>query len=326
MSQELAAVYEELVRLKDAGLERVSIDPKTLDQLKSAADNGNLDLSLLESLTASSNSAKSAATAAEAPAPKNNRATDSSSVTSDPAIQAPVPPKPVAKQSPPAKTLPDAPKVSLSSGEPKDRMEALEAMVANCATCLKESASDEKLVFGTGALDAQVFFCGEAPGKEEAQSGTPFVGEGGQLLGKILKAMELSQESVYLSNVLKWRPQHDKPYGNRPPNADEIRFCLPYLLAQIEIIQPKVIVALGNVAASALLGNDPQSKVRLGDIRGQWHQVGETDLMVTYHPNYLLRNGTMKTKRTFWEDMLKVLKRIDQPITEKQERYFLTKS
>ena len=132
--------------------------------------------------------------------------------------------------------------------------------------------------------------------------------------------MGLSRESVYIGNVVNFRPRHERAYGNRPPTADEMNFCLPYLRAQLEIVKPKVIVALGKTATDGLLGADPQR--RLGQMRGNWHQYEGTPLMVTYHPSYLLHNPSKSSKRKVWEDMLLVMDKLELPISEKQRGFF----
>ncbi len=149
--------------------------------------------------------------------------------------------------------------------------------------------------------------------------GEPFVGRAGQLLTKIIAAMGFSRDEVYIANVLKCRP--DMPAGepgNRKPTPDEMETCLPYLLEQIEIIGPRVLVALGATAVEGLL------KIRepMGKLRGRWQTYRETPLMITFHPSYLLRNQSNTEKRKVWEDMLLVLERLERPITEKQRNYF----
>jgi DNA polymerase len=163
-------------------------------------------------------------------------------------------------------------------------------------------------------------FIGEAPGVDEDQQGEPFVGRAGQLLTRILKAMNFAREDVYIANILKCRP--DTPpgsFGNRAPTATEMQMCRPYLVEQIEIIQPKVLVALGAVAVEGLLG----MRGTMRELRGRWHAYNGIPLMITYHPAYLLRNQAPSEKRKVWEDMLQVLERLEQPITERQRNYFL---
>jgi len=163
-------------------------------------------------------------------------------------------------------------------------------------------------------------FVGEAPGADEDRQGEPFVGRAGQLLTRIIQTMGFSRSDVYIANVLKCRP--DMPSGspgNRAPTPTEMRTCLPYLREQIEIIQPKVLVALGAVAVEGLLG----TRGTMRELRGRWHSFNGTPLMITYHPAYLLRNQSPSEKRKVWEDMLQVLEHLGSNITEKQRTYFL---
>jgi DNA polymerase len=191
--------------------------------------------------------------------------------------------------------------------------------VAVCTRCPHLVSSRTQTVFGVGNADAELMFIGEAPGADEDRQGEPFVGRAGQLLTKIIGAMGFTRDEVYIANVLKCRP-HMPPgaSGNRPPTADEMATCLPYLTEQIEIIQPKVLVALGATAVEGLLGR----RETMSKMRGRWHTYGETPLMITFHPSYLLRNQSNTEKRKVWEDMLQVLERLGRPITEKQRNYF----
>jgi DNA polymerase len=175
-------------------------------------------------------------------------------------------------------------------------------------------------VFGVGNPDADLMFIGEAPGADEDQQGEPFVGRAGQLLTRILKAMNFAREDVYIANILKCRP--DMPagsFGNRPPTPTEMQTCRPYLVEQIDIIQPSVLVALGAVAVEGLLG----TRAAMREMRGRWHTYSSIPLMITYHPAYLLRNQAPSEKRKVWEDMLQVLERLERPISERQRNYFL---
>ncbi|MDR1891278.1 MAG: uracil-DNA glycosylase [Puniceicoccales bacterium] len=217
-----------------------------------------------------------------------------------------------------AKTLP---KVILPEGSKLERREWLKNKVVNCEECKKHVRPGKKIVFGVGNVDADILFCGEAPGADEETVGEPFVGRAGQLLTKIILAMGLSRNDVYIANIMNWRPEMPTTVGNRPPTQEEMEFCLPYLLAQIEIVQPKVIVALGATAVSGLLGHDPARRMR--DVRGKWAAFANTPLMVTFHPSYLLRNNTNAAKRVVWEDMLEVMKKLNMAISEKQQNYFL---
>lgn len=213
------------------------------------------------------------------------------------------------------------PVVKLSGGTKQEQLVNLREQVLSCETCNQHVTKGCKVVFGVGSPDAEIFFVGEAPGADEEKQGEPFVGRAGQLLTRMIQAMGLAREQVYIGNIMNWRPEMPTKVGNRPPTQEEMEFCLPYLKAQIEIVKPKVLVALGATAVSGLLGPDP--KRRIGDMRGKWHEFGGTPLMVTYHPSYILRNGSIKSKRTIWEDLMQVMEKSGLPISEKQSRYFL---
>lgn len=213
------------------------------------------------------------------------------------------------------------PKVELPDGSKKVRWEALREIVLNCATCKKNMREGYKIVFGTGNLDADIFFCGEAPGADEEEQGEPFVGKAGQLLDRMIIAMGLTREQVYIGNIMNWRPKLPTRVGNRPPTVEEIAFCLPYLSAQVEIVEPKLIVALGATAAKGLLGSGAFRS--LGEVKGKWREFKSTPVLATYHPSYLLRNDSKRDKRSAWEDLLKVMERCGLPISERQRGFFL---
>jgi len=195
----------------------------------------------------------------------------------------------------------------------------IQARVAVCVKCPHLAASRTQTVFGVGNPDAELMFIGEAPGADEDARGEPFVGRAGQLLTKIIAAMGFTRADVYIANVLKCRPDMPRgSSGNRPPTPEEMQTCLPYLAEQIDIIQPKVLVALGATAVEGLLG----TRGTMRELRGRWHSHHETPLMITYHPSYLLRNQAPSEKRKVWEDMLLVLERLEKPISEKQRNYF----
>ena len=184
---------------------------------------------------------------------------------------------------------------------------ALDADAQGCTKCGLH-AGRKTVVFGVGNQDADLMFIGEAPGADEDRQGEPFVGRAGQLLTKIIEAMKLTRDDVYIANVLKCRPP-----GNRNPEPDEVETCSPYLIRQIEIIQPKVIVALGSFAAKMLL----DTKTGITALRGQFHEYAlaqQNDntpvIMPTYHPAYLLRNPN--AKREVWEDMQQVMELLDK--------------
>jgi uracil-DNA glycosylase len=198
-------------------------------------------------------------------------------------------------------------------------MAALRERVLACQKCPALVRSRKSVVFGVGDTNASLMFVGEAPGADEDVQGEPFVGAAGQLLTKIIKTMGFSRETVYIANVLKCRP--DTPgqsHGNRKPTVDEMKTCLPYLLEQITLIQPKVVVALGATAMEGLFGK----AVAISRVRGHWQDFNGTPVMPTYHPSYLLRNQSPAVKREVWEDMLQVLERLGAAISEKQRNYF----
>ena len=172
-----------------------------------------------------------------------------------------------------------------------DSLDAIAKHVASCTRCPLYSTAKNP-VPGEGNAQAQLMCVGEAPGATEDETGRPFVGAAGQLLTKILAAIDLPREQVYICNVLKHRPP-----GNRNPLPEEVTACSPYLIRQIEIIRPKVIIALGTFAAQTLL----DTKTAIGKLRGQVHQYHGVPLVVTYHPAALLRNPSWK--RPTWEDV-----------------------
>jgi len=189
-----------------------------------------------------------------------------------------------------------------------------------CVKCPHLVTSRKNVVFGVGSIESELMFIGEAPGADEDLQAEPFVGKAGQLLTKIIQTMGLARSVVYIANILKCRP--DTPgqaSGNRKPTSEEMQTCIPFLHEQIDLISPKVIVALGATAVEGLLGKT----IGITRLRGQWRTYRGIPLMPTYHPAYLLRNQAMSEKRRVWEDMLQVMERLNLPITEKQRGYFL---
>ena len=182
----------------------------------------------------------------------------------------------------------------------------------------------ETMVFATGSPDARVMLIGEAPGYQEEREREPFVGPAGQKLNDILKAMGISREEVYISNIVKFRPATaNQTTNNRKPTPEEMAVCMPFVRAEIEIIQPQLIIALGGTAAEGLLGVEGT----VTSMRGKWHDFGGTPVRVTYHPSYLLQSGgSNPVKRQVWEDMLAVMEKLGLPISEKQRGFFLPKA
>ncbi len=169
---------------------------------------------------------------------------------------------------------------------------ALQQRVQTCTLCSELAASRTQTVFGVGDRQAQWLVIGEAPGADEDAQGEPFVGRAGQLLNAMLLAIGLKREQVYIANVLKCRPPN-----NRDPKADEAANCEPYLQRQIALIQPRLILVVGRIAAQNLLNTDTP----IGKLRGRVHQYGGIPLVVTYHPAYLLRSPGEKRKA--WDDL-----------------------
>jgi len=221
----------------------------------------------------------------------------------------------------PLSSLSPPPVVMLPAGDKRVRWAALRERVLGDEVCRAHVRPGKQVVFGVGSIDAKIFFCGEAPGADEETQGEPFVGPAGQLLNKMIQAMGLRREDVYIGNIMNWRPEMPTPFGNRPPTAEEIAYFLPFLRTQIEVVDPALIVALGATAAKCLFGTD--SFKSLGEIRGRWKQFAGKPVMVTYHPSYLLHNDTRRAKRAVWEDLLKVMEHAGLPISDKQRAYFL---
>jgi uracil-DNA glycosylase len=180
-----------------------------------------------------------------------------------------------------------------------DKLSALKVIredIGDCTRCRLHKGRTN-LVFGVGNVNADLMFVGEGPGADEDAKGEPFVGRAGQLLNNMISAMGIKREDVYIANVVKCRPP-----SNRTPEKDECDTCSPFLMRQIDVIKPKVIVALGAVAAKNLLAvNDSMS-----NLRGRWYDFRDSKLLVTYHPAYLLRDP--RQKKEAWKDLQMVMK------------------
>ena len=184
---------------------------------------------------------------------------------------------------------------------PAEALATVRAEIGDCVRCKLHALGRRQIVFGVGNPDADLMFVGEAPGADEDIQGIPFVGRAGQLLTKIIEAINLSRNDVYIANVIKCRPP-----GNRNPEQDEVDTCEPFLFQQIDVIKPKVIVALGTFAARALLRTlDPISR-----LRGRVYDYRGAKLIPTFHPAFLLRNPA--SKREVWEDM-KLVRKLLKP-------------
>jgi DNA polymerase len=303
--QLLDATIQHLEELKSQGVRFVAVSPETVAGLNQPA----------RTIPARK---PVASPTAEQPAPLKPLAKPT------PLLPKPVQQKPAA---PPAVLLPQAGEPVSTPALPAMSAEAKAAAFADlrqralaCVKCPHLASSRKNVVFGVGDINSPLMFVGEAPGADEDQQGEPFVGKAGQLLTKIIQTMGLSRDTVYIGNILKCRP--DMPAqsaGNRKPTPQEMQTCIPYLHEQIDLIRPKVIVALGATAVEGLLGKT----IGITKLRGQWRTYRGTPLMPTYHPAYLLRNQALSEKRRVWEDMLAVMEKLAMPISEKQRNYFL---
>jgi len=211
--------------------------------------------------------------------------------------------KPESSLPPPPALLTPAPLVPfsaapLSTDEKRVRLKAMdENEVRGCVRC-RLCETRKNSVFGEGDVDASIFFIGEGPGENEDLTGRPFVGKAGQLLDKMIAAMGLRREQVFIANIVKCRPP-----GNRVPAPDEVATCTPYLERQLEIIRPRAIVTLGLPAAKYML----QSNSTMGKLRGHWHSWRGIKLMPTFHPAYILRSYTEQTRAAVWSDLQLVM-------------------
>lgn len=326
MRAALNALTDELKRLKTSGVKSVVVSDESLATLKKivqarAAAAGNTGSA---KDTAAGSSAPSARPAETSTVPVGSTAKAEPSPSFNPVAKPfTVKPLPISSEN-----FPPAPKVVLPAGDKQTRWNALLQLVLNDPVCRAHVRPGKKVVLGVGNLDARIFFCGEAPGAEEEEQGEPFVGPAGQLLTRMIQGMGLKRSDVYIGNIMNWRPQMPVAHGgvqigNRPPTPEEMTYCLPYLKAQIDVVNPEIIVALGATAVTGLFGSG--SFKTLGEIRSQWKLFAEKPVMVTYHPSYILRNPTNRSKRAIWEDLLKVMERASLPISEKQRNFFLEK-
>ncbi len=312
----LTALSDELKRLKTAGVRTVTVSDEGMAALRTMVAQSKERGGRKQEPEGETQFA-AAPSASPGPRPE---------IRASAAIEAALPP--ASRRTPPATAvLPPPPVVELPAGSKAARWEALRELVLSHPVCRAQVRPGKKVVLGVGSLDAQIMFVGEAPGADEEVQGEPFVGPAGQLLTKMIQGMGLKREDVYIGNIMNWRPQlptdSGEQTGNRPPTTEELAFCLPFLRAQIEVVNPALLVALGKTALEGLLG--PGRFKTLGEARGQWHEFAGRPVMVTYHPSYILREPTPKKKRLIWEDLLKVMERAALPISQKQRDYFLDK-
>ena len=302
-AEALDILLEELKRQKAAGLRRVSISDASLATLKTLAG---------------------AAPAASAPAAAAKQAPLSGDIRPSAPAAAIRPVIPVAVKPAVVATTPvlaDAPIFTLPAGTKAERMQALRQLVDACVETKKHLTGSHRALLGHGSLDAKIVFVGDAPSLEEMEAGKAFAGPAGEVFGKILTAAALTESDYYLAAVTVWRPEPPTAYGKRPPTARELAFNLPYLRAQIDVIQPKVVIALGAQAFESLHGRSRS----ITDARGTWFDLSGVPMMASWHPNYLLHNSNNALKRIFWEDFLQVMEKVGLPITEKQRGFFTSK-
>ena len=294
-AEAIDALLEELYRQKAAGVKRVSVSDESVALLKELAGGA----------TASA-APKSVAPIALAPAVKS-------------VVR---PAAPVAKNEGTiivSSPLPDPPVIKLPSGTKAEQLLWLQKTIAACEVTQKH-LEGKKALFGRGSDTAKVFFVGEAPSLEEVEENRSFVGPAGELLSKIISATGLTEKECYFANLMTWRPKPPTAFGKRPPNASEVAFNRPYLLAQMEIIKPQIIVAVGAQAFGALT----HSTTPIMQIRGQWQKVDGLEVLPTLHPNYLLHSPSLSNKRLVWEDFMQIMTKLGMPISEKQKAYFLS--
>jgi len=293
-AEAIDALLEELYRQKAAGVKRVSVSDESVALLKELAGAAVV-----------SATPKPAAPVAMAPATKS-------------VVR---PATPVAKKEGTivvSHPLPDPPVIKLPSGTKAEQLIWLQRTIEACEVTQKY-LEGKKALFGHGSETAKVFFVGEAPALEEVEANRSFVGPAGELLSKIISATGLTEKECYFANLMTWRPKPPTAFGKRPPNASEVAFNRPYLLAQIEIIKPQIIVAVGAQAFGALT----HSTTPIMQIRGQWQKVDGLEVLPTLHPNYLLHSPSLSNKRLVWEDFMQIMTKLGMPISDKQKAYFL---
>ena len=337
MQAVLQTLVTELQRLKAQGVDSLAISAEALAALRDLATG---DAEAAPANPAGTTSSEPPATRVKAPGLPTKATRGTGETIAAGARSAPVPavaapalapaaPEPSAPAKPRLQPMP----FTLPAGDKATRWQWLKQHVTEDPICLANVRPGKKVVLGVGSLDARIMFVGEAPGAEEEIQGEPFVGPAGQLLTKMIIACGLRREDVYIGNIMNWRPQiptadGGSQRGNREPNEEEMNYCLPFLRAQIEIVDPAIVVGLGATAAKGLLGY--RAVRTLGEVRGRWHDYLGRPLMITYHPSYLLhreaegKESARKAKRAAWEDFLLVMEKVGLPISEKQRGYFRT--
>lgn len=239
------------------------------------------------------------------------------------------PPSGKAAEAPVSVSLPSVPAPAVAPVEQApvvvpiaDSLEGIEAQLL-ADTSLKSLGSlRSKLIFSEGSATADIMVVGEAPSYHDEAKGAPFSGPAGKKMEAILKAMGLAREEVYLTNLVKFRPAMENQTTNtRKPNAEEIAASMSYLIGEIKVVKPKVIIVLGATAAKSLLA----PRVEVKDMLGKFHQFEGVQVRATYHPSYLLHQEVTAEKRAVWVDMMEVMELLGMPISEKQRGYFKKK-
>jgi len=222
-------------------------------------------------------------------------------------------------------SAPILPQVLIKGTTPQEKISSLTAQAADWPAAMNLGTLRDKLVFSGGNPNADIMFISDTPGYFEETKGYPFAGPSGEKLDGILKAMGLKRSEVYITHLVKYRPSMpNQTTANRKPSAEEIEAFAPFIDAEIQVVNPKIIVALGSVVAHHLIG----SSAPTDQLRGKFHHVSLTQVpvRVTYHPSYLLQNEAHSDKRKLWEDMLSLMEKLEMPISEKQQKFFLPKS
>lgn len=325
MREMIEALVVELKQWKRSGTEHVQLYPDRLEALSGALADQLQEPSIPSARPTSKKPAPDPQAVAEGPPErkllKSTRAAHSGPSVFEQSMKekaSAMRPQPKAQAVEKPRLTP--PVIELPAGSKQEQWDWLSQRVLDCPICQKYTPEGKKVVFGSGNLDADLFLCGEAPGAEETIQGEPFVGPAGQLLDKIMATAGWKREDLYIGNIMNWRPDNGKSYGNRPPNDEELAYCLPYLEAQLGIVQPKVILALGKTAVKGLLFRE--ENFSLGRVHGRWHTFEGTEVMPTYHPSYLLHNKSNQAKRMVWEDIMLVMEKLGRPISDKQRRFF----
>ncbi len=225
----------------------------------------------------------------------------------------------VLSESPQAITPESLLKLVATGNSAAEKISSLKLQVASWAPIRALESLRKTMVFSTGNPSADVMLIGEAPGYDEERIGEPFVGKAGQKLDGILQAMGIARRDAYLTNIVKFRPSMpNQTTNNRKPTREEIEACLPFIHEEVKVVAPKVIIALGNSAAQALLACEDNVE----NMRGKFYDFSGTPVRVTYHPSYILHNEATSEKRKLWEDMLSVMDHLQMPVRDKQRGFF----